>query len=118
MTLPKFKAGRIHQMRTNKSYLLAQTDWSSQGRDVTCDRCGQEPQTFEHVVSRCVALEHARRGLDPDAFDVSEGSKLWKCDKAGRKLMGVFSSFVMKHRLNFPIRLGVFPFTRGSNLGS
>ena len=29
MVLPKFVAGRIHQMRANKSYLNAQVDWSS-----------------------------------------------------------------------------------------
>jgi len=77
----------------------------SQGRDVTCDRCGQAPQTFEHIVSRCNALEHAREGLNPDAFDISGDSKLWRFDKAGGgKLMGVFSSFVMmKHRIKFPV---------------
>jgi len=35
MTLPKFQAGRIHQMRAHKSYLNAQTNWSNRDRDVT-----------------------------------------------------------------------------------
>jgi len=30
MTFPKFVPGRIHQMRANKSYLRAETDWSNQ----------------------------------------------------------------------------------------
>jgi len=60
MTLPKFKAGRIHQMRANKSYLKAQKDWSNQDQDSHCDRCGEDEQTFQYIITTCPALESKR----------------------------------------------------------
>jgi len=57
MTLPKFKAGRIHQMPANKSYLKAQKDWSNQDQDPRCDRCRQHDQTFQHIITTFPALE-------------------------------------------------------------
>ena len=74
--------------------------------------------TFEHGISQCVVLEYARRGLDPDAFNALKGLKLCKINKASKKLIGISSTFVMKNKLNFPVRLEVFAFTGGSNLGS
>ena len=47
ITLPKFKAGRIHQMQANKSYYLkAQKDLSNQDQDKRCDGCGQDEQNL------------------------------------------------------------------------
>ena len=118
MTLPKFKAGRIHQMRANKSYLKAQKDWSNQDQDPRCDRCGQHDQTFQHIITTCPALEPKRRGRDPEIFNIGRDSMLWKGDKPGKALMKEFSVHVMKNLINFPIRLGVFPFTRDNDLRS
>ena len=118
MVFPKFRASRVHQMRANKSYLNAQTDWSNQDRDPQCDRCGTAPQTFSHIITDCPALSEARKGYNMSCFDISPESDLWKEDKKGFMLIGGFISFIIETKINFPVRLEVFPFTRGSTLGS
>ena len=77
MTFPKFKAGRIHQIRANKSnYLKAQKDWSNQDQDPGCDRCGQDQPTFRHIITTCPALESKRRGRCPEIFNIGRDSML------------------------------------------
>jgi len=119
MTLPKFMAGRIHQMRANKSYLKAQKDWSNQDKDPHCDRCRQADQTFRHIITDCPALASPfRHGKDPEIFNIGRESMLWKEDKPGQALMKELSGHVMKNLINFPVRLGVFPFMRDGDLRS
>jgi len=110
MTLPKFAAGRIHQMRTNKSYLKAQTDWSNQDQDPKCQRCKEESETMPHLV-KCRTLEGAQANINPKARDICPESPLWKSNKKGMELVKRFSSYVIKNRINFPTKMGVFPFT-------
>ena len=42
MGLPKFDAGRLHQMRSGKSYLRAHPSWDDDGPS-TCPSCGVAP---------------------------------------------------------------------------
>jgi len=60
MTLAKFQAGWIHQMRAHKSYLNVHKDWSNQGREVISGKCETEPETLEHVV-KCLVVAGDRR---------------------------------------------------------
>ena len=53
MGLDKFIAGRIHQMRSRKSYLAAHPSWFNENPDTTCPRCGSAPETLEHAVLYC-----------------------------------------------------------------
>jgi len=46
MGLGKFVAGRIHQMRSAKSYLAAHRSWSDESPDPTCPRCETGPESF------------------------------------------------------------------------
>jgi hypothetical protein len=117
ITLPKFQSGRVHQMRSSKSYLNAQTDWSSEGRNTQCDRCGEAPQTFQHIIQECPALAEFRIGQDPEMFNIAPQSALWEENKGG-ELVKKFSSFVTKHIINFPVKRGVFPFTKEIDLRS
>ena len=117
MTLPKFMARRVNQMRANKSYLNAQTDWSNQDRDHTCPRCGQESETFLHVV-QCPSLEGDRRGKNMQTFNIALDLGLWKGNKKGIKLWDEFSSYVMRNGINFPVKMRVFPFTHNAQLAS
>ena len=105
-------------MRANKSYLKAQKDWSNQDQDPRCDRCGQADQTFRHIITDCPALASIRHGRDPEIFNIGRESTLWKGDKPGKELMKEFSGHVMKNLITFPVRLGVFPFTRDGDLRS
>jgi len=43
---------------------------------------------------------------------------LWKGDKPGKALMKEFSIYVMRNLINFPVNIGVFPFTRDNDLRS
>lgn len=117
MSLPKFAAGRIHQMRANKSHLMAQTSWANRDRDPTCPRCGWEPETMKHTVE-CPALAHGRTNKAYGTFDIEPDSELWKNTKKGRGLMKDFSAYIMENRINFPAGIGVFPFTRNADLAS
>jgi len=117
MTFPKFAAGRIHQMRANKSYLKAQTDWSNQDQDPKCPRCEEELETMSHVV-KCPALKGARMSINPKALDIVSESPLWKWNKKAMELIRRFSSYIMENRINFPSRIDVFPFTWNAGLTS
>lgn len=117
MTVPKFVAGWVHQIRANKSYTNAQTDLANQGGDPTCPWCGQELEMFLHIV-QCPTLEGDRRGKNIQAFNVAPDSGLWKGNKKGMKLLNEFLSYVMRNRINFPVRMGVFPFTCNAQLTS
>ena len=73
MGLSKFDAGRLHQMRSGKSYLRAHPFWDDNGPN-TCPRCAEAPETFEHAILHCPTKEPARTlhvqgltGLGPDA---------------------------------------------------
>jgi len=60
MTVNKFAASRLHQMRAGKSYLKAQKDWRNLEASVLYARCENEHETFIHVVAGCPALASAR----------------------------------------------------------
>ena len=55
MGLGKFVAGRIHQMRSGKSYLAAHPSWFDENPDPTCPRCGTVPESFQYAVLTCPA---------------------------------------------------------------
>jgi hypothetical protein len=38
MTLPKFQASRLYQLRAGKSYLKVYRDWKNEEEDPMCDR--------------------------------------------------------------------------------
>ena len=60
----------------------------------------------------------ARRNKPYRTFDIEPDSKLLKNTRKGRGLMKNFSAYVIENRINFPVGMGVFPFTREANLVS
>jgi len=72
---------------------------------------------MSHVV-QCFTLEGASRNVNPQAFNIAPYSGLWILNKKGMRLVKVFSSYVLKNRINFPVEIGVFPFTRNAALAS
>ena len=77
MGLDKFIAGRLHQMRAQKSYLAAYHSWWSDDPDTTCPRFHSDKETFEHTILQCSARsEHRCRFLDP-ALSLRADSPLW-----------------------------------------
>ena len=71
-------------------------------------------------ITECPALAKARFGRPCGAFDIEPNSELWKDTKKGKGLMKDFSAskYIFENRINFPVRMGVFPFTRNANLAS
>jgi len=118
MTINKFAASRLHQMRAGKSYLKAQKDWRNPEASELCPRCENEPETFEHIIASCQALASARVGQPDEVFDISPESLIWAENKKGWDLMKCLISFISLNKLNFPSNMDVFPFTRASQIQS
>jgi len=77
MGLGKFMAGRIHQMRAQKSYLAAHPSWFNMDTSCICPLCGDEQETFSHAVLRCPAKEIPRSRHLQDVSSVDPGAPLW-----------------------------------------
>jgi len=63
MGLGRFVAGRIHQMRSGKSYRAAPTSWENPDHDTTCPLCSDVPQSFEHAILSCPSTAGQRSRL-------------------------------------------------------
>jgi len=63
MSLGKFVAGRIHQMRSGKGYLTAHPSWDNPDADKTCPLCSEASQTFEHTILSCPSTAYQRSRL-------------------------------------------------------
>ena len=57
MGLGKFVAGRIHQMRSGKSYLAAHPSWSDEDPGPTCPRCEIGPESLQDAILSCPARQ-------------------------------------------------------------
>ena len=62
MGLDKFVVGRIHQMRSGKSYLAAHPSWWSELPNDICPRCGSAPKTLAHAILHCPTKHCVLRG--------------------------------------------------------
>ena len=102
MGLPKFIAGRIHQMRAGKSYLAAHPpSWCKDPVLPTCPRCSSVDETFTHAVFGCPPHEWARLrplwavlSLDP-AYPV----------RISPPLVVAFAKFIKATATGFPDRM-------------
>ena len=97
MRLSKFDAGRLHQMRSGKSYLRAHPSRDDDGPP-TCPSCNEAPETFEHAILHCSAKRPARirhlqgvSGLGPDA-------PVW----SSPALLGALTRFIRSMATAFP----------------
>ena len=77
MGLGKFMAGRIHQMRSQKSYLAAHPSWFYAHNSTLCPICGDEPETFSHAILRCPAKASARARHLQGISSVDQDAPLW-----------------------------------------
>jgi len=95
--LSKFDAGRLHHMRSGKSYLRAHPSRDNDG-PTTCPHCGHAPVSFEHAILHCPAARPARtRHLQ----GVSElGPDTPVCSSAA--LLGALTRFVRSTATAFP----------------
>jgi len=77
MGLPKFLAGRPHQMRSGKSYLAAHPSWYNRDTPSTCPRCRKAAETFEHAILHCEARRRLKESLLPALSSLHGASPLW-----------------------------------------
>jgi len=97
MGLNKFTAGRLHQMRSGKSYIRAHPSWSDDA-PTTCPSCDQAPETFEHAILRCPAKGPARARHLQGVSDVGPDAPVW----SSVPLLGALSRFISSTATAFP----------------
>jgi len=77
MSLGKFVAGRIHQMRFGKSYLMAHPSGDNPDADTSCPLCSKDPQTFKHAILSCPSSACQRSHLLQGASDLAPEAPIW-----------------------------------------
>jgi len=98
MGLGKFIAGRIHQMRAQKSYLTAHPSWSEVNKPKYCPRCGEEEETFSYVILCCQSTSYYRECLLQGLSDVGPDSPL--C--TSKDLLLALAAFIRATATNYP----------------
>ena len=95
--LDKFSAGRLHQMRSEKSNLRAHPSWDS---DVptTCPMCEAAPETFKHAILHCSAKEPSRTRHLQGVRDIGPDAPVW----LSAALLGALIRFIKSTATAFP----------------
>jgi len=97
MGLDKFSAGRLHQMRSGKSYLRAHPSWDDDA-PATCPSCLSAPETFEHAILRCPPKEPARKRHLQAVLDIGPDAPVW----SSAALLGALACFIKSTATAFP----------------
>jgi len=98
MGLGKFVAGRIHQMRSGKSYLAAQPSWGDPDADTSCPLCSEARQTFEHAILSCPSSAHQRSRLLQGISDLAPEAPVW----SDQQLLIALAEFIRTTATGFP----------------
>ena len=77
MGLGKFMAGRIHQIRSQKSHLAAHPSWFKAHDSPLCPRCWDKPETFSHAILRCPTKASAQARHLQGVSSVDQDAPLW-----------------------------------------
>ena len=114
MGLNKFAAGRLHQMRSGKSYLRAHPSWNDEDIPTTCPRCDEAPETFEHAILRCPAREPARTRHLQGVSDIGPDAPVW----SSASLLGALARFISSTATGFPPGMFSRPNSSSSSVSS
>ena len=98
MGLGKFVAGRIHQMRSGKSYLAAHLSWDSPDSDTSCPWCSEAPQTLEHAILSCPPSARQRSRLLQGVSDLAPEAPIW----SDQQLLIALAEFIRTTATGFP----------------
>ena len=98
MSLGKFKAGRIYQIRAQKSYLAAHPFWFRASEPKYYLRCGNEDETFSHAILDCPSTGDKRKRLLEGLADVGPDSPL----RTSKPLLLALASLIMATGTNVP----------------
>ena len=99
MGLPKFLAGRIHQMRSGKGYLASHRP-PGQGEPVapTCPRCSSHEEDFHHAVFSCPPRAWAKARFLPGVASLGQESPIW----SSPELVVALAKFIKATATGFP----------------
>jgi len=98
MGLGKYVAGRIHQMRSGKSYLAAHPSWEDPDADTSCPLCSEAPQTFKHAILSCSSSARQRSRLLQGVSDLAPEAPVW----SDQQLLIALSEFIRTTATGFP----------------
>ena len=98
MGLSKFLAGRIHPMRSGKSYLAAHHSWFNRELPSLCPRCRASPETFEHAVLHCKSCSRQKELYLPELDSLDADSPIWTSDH----LVAALAKFILTTSTGFP----------------
>jgi len=113
MGLSKFDAGRLHQMRSGKSYHRAHPSWDEDGPP-TCPSCGQAPEDFEHAILHCSAKEPARARHLQGVSEIGPDAPVW----SSAALLGALTRFIRSTATAFPPGMFSRPTSAASSVSS
>ena len=113
MGLDKFSAGRLHQMRSGKSYLRAHPSWDSND-PTTCPSCQSAPETFEHAILHCPAKAPARTRHLQGVLDIGADAPVW----SSAALLGALTRFIKSTARAFPPGMFSRPTSSASSVSS
>ena len=98
MGLGKFVAGRIHQMRSAKSYLAAHPSWFDENPDPTCPPCKVGPECFQHTILSCPAGIWVRDLLLKDVSSLAHDRTIW----SEPLLIRALGEYIIDTKIGFP----------------
>jgi len=113
MGLDKFSAGRLHQMRSGKSYLRAHPSCDIDA-PTTCPSCQDAPETFEHGILLCPAKEPSRTRHLQGVLDIGPDAPVW----SSAALLGALAPFIKSTATAFPPGMFSRPTSAVSSLSS
>jgi len=96
--LGKFIARRIHQMRSEKSYLAAHPSWDNPDADTSCLLCSEAPQTFAHAILSCPSSAPQRSRLLQGVSDLAPEAPIW----SDQQLLIALADFICTTATGFP----------------
>jgi len=114
MGLHKFIAGRLHQMRSGKSYLRAQPSWNDDDIRTTCPRCDEAPETFEHAILHCPAKGPARTRHFQEVTAIGPDAPVWP----SVALLSALARFIRSTTTAFPPGMFSRPSSASSSVSS
>ena len=113
MGLDKFSTGRLHQMRSGKSFLRTHPSWDS---DVptTCPKCQAAPETPKHTILHCSAKEPSRTRHLQGVLDIGPDDPVWSL----AALFGGLARFIKSTATAFPPGMFSRPMSAASIISS
>jgi len=97
MGLPKFDAGRLHLIRSGKSYSRPHQSWDDDG-PTACPSCSEAPETFEHAILHCPAKEPGRTRHLEGVTELGPDAPVW----SSAALLGALARFIRSTATAFP----------------